>query len=429
MTLTAGQHGRLGERPDIAWGGLFLIAIASFAACALVDLFYFGPTTISGDEDRLMRSAAHLLATGEFRVGIDRAWEMPGTALFFAPLLYLFPASPLTAIRLTQGVLVAVQSVCIGVLATMIFKDRRAGIIAALMAGFYPYLIFTQGLALSETLFNALLVAGFLCLYAWRMRGARIDGLMALTIAMLVLATLTKATLTILPPLLVAAGAVGVHSAGGILRILIVATTIYCVLMSPWWLRNYLLLHTFVPFTTSASQNLYMGNSPNNPNVATYAPYLPVDWSVDQGRDLASIQNELERSRAYRDAAFAYIAQDPLGFVRRAWIKAVTFWNVFPNAPAYQSPVYRIGGLLSFGPVLLFALICLFQHRAQFVRLLPFYLIAGYFTALYLITIASIRYRLPLEPLMIVLAAAPIARITRSLIPARAIQLEAARTP
>jgi hypothetical protein len=429
MTLTAGQHGRLRERPDIAWGGFAAIAIASFVACALVDLFYFGPKTISGDEDRLMRSAAHLLASGEFRVGLDRAWEMPGTALLFAPLLYLFPTSPLTAIRLTQGVLLALQSISIGVLATMIFKDRRAGFIAALIAGFYPYLIFTQGLALSETLFNALLVGGFLCLYAWRMRGARLDGLMGLTVLVLVLATLTKATLTILPPLLVAAGAVGVHSAGGILRILVVATVIYCVLMSPWWLRNYLVLHTFVPFTTSASQNLYMGNSPSNPNVATYAPYLPADWSVDKGRDLSTIPNELERSRAYRDAAFAYIAQDPLGFLRRAWIKFVTFWNVFPNAPMYQSPVYRIVGLLSFGPVLLFALVCLFQHRAQFALLLPFYLTAGYFTALYLVTIASIRYRLPLEPLMIVLAAAPIARITHSLVPARAIQLEATRTP
>ena len=64
MTLTAGQRGRLFEPPDIAWGGLAAIAIASFVACALVDLLYFGPSTISADEDRLMRSAAHLLATG-----------------------------------------------------------------------------------------------------------------------------------------------------------------------------------------------------------------------------------------------------------------------------------------------------------------------------------------------------------------------------
>lgn len=428
MKLTAdGRDARPLALDRPAWTALVAIGLASFAACVLVDVLYFGRATVSGDEDRILGSARHLLATGAFRVGNDVAWEMPGTALFFAALLHFFPDAALPAVRTAQAVLVGLQSICIGVLASLVFQDRRAAIVAALIAGFYPYIVFTQGLALSETLFDALMVAGFLCLYLWRSRGARIDGLMGLTLMVLVFATLTKATLTVLPPLLMAAGAVGVQPLGGIARILAVTAALYCLLMSPWWLRNYAALGAFVPFTTSATHNLYMGNSRHNPNVGTYGPALPADWSFHRGVDLAAIPGELDRSRAYRDAAIETIVADPRDFLRRAWIKLTTYWNLLPNAPQFQAPVYRIVGLLSFGPVLLFTLVCLFQQRSQIALLLPFYLIVAYFTALHVITIASIRYRLPLEPLMIVLAAAPIARITRRLAPERTTQLEANR--
>jgi hypothetical protein len=63
---------------------------------------------------------------------------------------------------------------------------------------------------------------------------------------------------------------------------------------------------------------------------------------------------------------------------------------------------------LTVGPVLALALLCAVRRWRQWRMLAPIYLIVGYFTLVHVVTIASLRYRLPLEPLLIVLAAEPI---------------------
>ena len=40
--------------------------------------------------------------------------------------------------------------------------------------------------------------------------------------------------------------------------------------------------------------------------------------------------------------------------------------------------------------------------------LAPLYMVIGYFTLVHMVSIASLRYRLPIEPLLIALAAGPI---------------------
>jgi hypothetical protein len=397
------------------WWGLVTIALGSLAACLGLDLFYFHPTaTISLDEDRFLREAARLLTTGEFWIGDERAWEMPGTAVFFAAILSLGHAPPLIAIRIVNAILVSTQSVLIGFLAAQIFRDRLAGLLAALMAGFYPYILFTQGMALSETPFIFMLVAGLLALHVWRNSGAQIDGRMIAAVALLTLATLIRGTLTVLPPVLLAAGAIGKRPFSGVLRVLGAASLVYALIMSPWWVRNEQALGTFVPFTTNSMLNLYMGNSPNNPNVATYEPYLPADWANDgSGVSILSIPGEMDRYRAFRNSAIAYIVADPAAFVRRAVIKLGIFWNIVPNAPNYRSLPYLIVGSASFGFILVGAIVCAIQRRRQFLDLLPICLIIAYFTLIYTLTVPSIRYRLPLEPLMITLAAYPAAALLR----------------
>jgi 4-amino-4-deoxy-L-arabinose transferase-like glycosyltransferase len=395
------------------WSGLGAISTASFAACVLADVLYFSDAPLIADDARFLRSAAGLLADGRFRVGNDVAWEMPGTAIFFAAVSAPGLASPLASIRIANAALVATQSFLLGLLAARIFRDRLAGLSAAAIGGFYPYLVFTQGLAMSETPFDLLLVAGFLATYVWRDQGARVGWGMAAAVAILTAATLVKGSFTILPPILVAAGAIGKRPLAKVVRVLAAATAIYAAVLSPWWIRNDLLLGEFVPFTTSSAFNLYMGNSPNNPDVATYAPYLPGNWAVDHGIALEAIPGELERYRAFRDRAFAYIVEDPQAFVRRAILKLGVFWNIVPNAPAFQKPVYRWVGAATFGPVLALAILSVIWCRRRWLDLLPFYIAIAYFTALHTLTIPSIRYRLPLEPLLMVLAAGPLARLIR----------------
>jgi len=382
--------------------------LACLVACTIINLYYFPHTTIFPDEQRFLASAIRLASTGEFWVGTDRAWEMPGTALFFTPAVWLFGADvAVVPIRFAQSILLVIQSTLIAFTARRIFGKTTIAYVAASLIGLYPFFLFYQGLLLSETLFDTLLLAGIATLYWWRDRGLRIDLSLVITCLCFAAATLTKATLTILPPLLIAATA---WAAGAriqrMLVILVAASCLYGAFLSPWWIRNANLLGTFVLFTTSSAANLYIGNNPHNPDAG-------IDWATDVEPDVVAriyaLPNEVDRQRAFGQAAGEYIAKNPSAFFHAAGKKFIRFWNPVPNASEFRTGLYSIISAASFGPVLLLALICAVRWRRQWRLLAPLYLLIGYFTLVHVITIASLRYRLPIEPILILLAAEPFA--------------------
>jgi hypothetical protein len=380
---------------------------ACFLACAIIDLFYFPVATVFPDEQRFLASAARLAASGEFWVGSDRAWEMPGTALFFAPAVWALGAhGAVVAIRIAQACLVVIQCGLIASAARRMFGNGTTAFVASCLAAFYPFFWFYQGLLLSETLFNTLLVAGVAALLWWRDRGLRIDVALVIACLCLAAATLTKATLTVLPPLLLAATA---WLAGAGWRrtaiILAAASCLYAGFMSPWWIRNEALLHAFVPFTTSSGMNLYLGNNRNN-------TVAGIDWGHDVEPDVVAKFNampELSRQRAYNKAALDYIKQNPEAFVDAAVKRFIRFWNIVPNASEFRGAPYAITSIASFGSILVLALICAARRWREWRVLAPLYLIIAYFTIVHVVTIASLRYRFPIEPLLIIMAAEPLA--------------------
>jgi hypothetical protein len=310
--------------------------VVCFLACAVVDLAYFPATTIFPDEPRFLASAMRLASSGEFWVGADRAWEMPGTALFFAPAVRLFGTqAAVIPIRFAQAVLLVIQCGLIALIARRLFGKAGIGFIAACIAALYPFFLYYQGLLLSETLFDTWLLAGIAALFCWRERGMRLDGALVVASFCFVAATMTKATLTILPPLLLAATA---WIAGANWRrvgtILLAASCLYAAFMSPWWVRNAVLFHTFVPFATNGAQNLYLGNNPHNRDAG-------IDWRTDADpavvAKISALPGELERQHAFAKAALDYIMEDPTLFLRAAAKKFVRFWNIVPNAAEFRT--------------------------------------------------------------------------------------------
>lgn len=393
-----------------------IVAAAGLVVCWAIDLFYLPPTTVFPDELRILTSAVQLAETGEFWVYDSRAWEMPGAAAFFALPVSMFGVDHAVLVaRIAQSFLLMLQALLIGLTARRIFRDPWIAVAATTATAFYPFFVYYQGLLFSETLFNTFLVAGFAALYVWRGHGARIDRWLVLTCACFAAATWTKATLTFLPPLLLAvaalSGADKFRRAG---ITLVVSTLIYAGLLSPWWIRNYVVLGTFVPLTTTAGHNLYLGNNPGNVTGG-------IDWNSDVQPDVVAriqaLPNEIERQRAYNAEAMTYIKSEPIAFVKNAVRKFIRFWNVVPNAEMFNRGLYWLVSILSFGPVLVLAIAAAWMLRGMFMTLLPVYLLIGYFTFVHMVTIASLRYRLPLEPFLILLAAAPLGTLLSKLKP------------
>lgn len=346
--------------------------IVCFLICTWLNLFYFNQHILFDDEHRFLEEAMGIAHNLTFGTGSARAWEMPGTAILYAPLIFIAGSAAPFFIRLIQAIVCAYQVWLIRDLATAIY-NVRAGRIAAWIAALYPFFLFYQGLMLSEALFTCGLIAAYRLMY----RGKS-------NIWAFALLTYIKPTLLIFPVFLQ--------------RNIVIRLIVFALIMSPWVLRNELVLGYPVLFTTGASINLYLGNNPKATGGISYKN------DIDRTEvDAINALPELKRDQAFKQIAIETITENRTGFMRRAWIKFKRFWNIIPNAEEYGG-IYAWIAALSFGPVLLLAVWSAVKHWRNWRIMLPIYMLIAYMTGIHLITIASLRYRLPIEPFLIVMA-------------------------
>jgi 4-amino-4-deoxy-L-arabinose transferase-like glycosyltransferase len=283
-------------------------------------------------------------------------------------------------------------------LAFVLFADHLIAIIAAAIAAIYPYFIFYAAVGLTEPLFIALLLAAFLSWYRGAFFAAAIFA---------VLGILTRPAIELLAPLLVAYFACAVHGLGikGAARQLAVYGAVYVALMSPWWLHNDAAYGSFVRLNLGSGFLFYAGN---NPLSHTGGGLVDIDWN---NHAFDTISDPIARDRAYRDAAITYIKEHPARFVELAWIKFTRFWQLWPYAQEYRSNIYVIVSLLSYGPVLLFSLAYLAFWGSQDLRkIAPILMFIAYLTVVHSVFVSSIRYRLPVEPFLIIFASVTVRR-------------------
>jgi len=279
-----------------------------------------------------------------------------------------------------------------------VFKCRLSAFVAAVIAILYPHFLFYAVSRLSETLYIFLLCAAYLTLYRQKFGWGSI---------LLVLSILTRPSIDLLAPLIIFAFAVVVHrkSVGfGGVQVGKYAV-IYILLMSPWWLHNYIKYDAFVRLNLGDGIVLYSGNNPANTSGGGVADGKETD-DVDLSPFVEKYSNLIDRNDAFKQAAKDFIFENPDRFVELAAIKFVRFWRLWPYAPDYQAPHIIVASLLSYGVVLAFFIVFVVRCSIKYWRpLVPIYLLIGYLTAVHMVTIGSIRYRLPLEPFLIVLAA------------------------
>jgi hypothetical protein len=286
-------------------------------------------------------------------------------------------------------------------LALAVFRDRAIALVAALGAAIYPPLIYFSFIGLTETLFTTLILAAYVCWY----RGA-----FASAAVFAVLSILTRPAIDLLAPLLAVYFAAVIHrfAAAAVLRQCLIYAAVYGALMTPWWIHNYATYGTFVRLNLAAGENFYAGNNPLNTSGGGVAG---VDFDNSA---FLKIADPVERDRAAFNAAIEFIRQDPMAFLQRAVVKFGRFWRLWPYAADYSD--WRIIALYaaSYIPVLLLTLVYFgLWGVPEFLRIAPIVAFGGYLTLVNVVFVASLRYRFPLEPFMIVCAAAALVRLMR----------------
>ncbi len=282
-----------------------------------------------------------------------------------------------------------------------IYRDETIALIAGLFCASWPHFAFFAAAGLTETLFIALVLAAFLCCY---------DRRYALASVFLVLGILTRPAIDYLAPILIALFSIGVHRES--LRVVAkrVATyfIVYVVLMTPWWAHNYARYGEFVRLDLAAGMVLYTGNNPLNKSGGGITA-KDVDFS-----ELPDSKHPVQRDQAALRAAVKFIKADPGHFVAMMPVKFARLWRPWPYTDEYHNPLIVLVSVISAVPTFILALAGLaLTLRSHFARLLPCLAYVAYLTLVHVVTFGSVRYRVPLEPFVLILAAAGLVELLR----------------
>lgn len=188
----------------------------------------------------------------------------------------------------------------------------------------------------------------------------------------------------------------------------LVAGLVMTTCISGWTLRNYSVFDAFIPISTNAGRNLLLGNSENT----TASSGVNVD--VTRYEEMAEGLDEVERDHFYRESAVTWIREHPGEFAKLYCLKLLNHFNVI-NVYATDEEV----GLVESIVLSLFyvPLLAVFLWRLTRLRKEPFFQTEAALYILYFgmamataIFFTRIRFRLPLDHMLIWAAAAYVTR-------------------
>ena len=362
---------------------------------------------IAGDADGYWELAQRIVAGKDYSIYIPPryALRMPGFPLLLAGSHLLFGESTFAARCLLA---------CVGTAACGLtywlgreLCDHTVGLLAALYTALSPTLILFSALLLSETAFAATLLASLIAIA----RMARLaDGLASMrrfTVAALFagvwigIATYMRPTWLYVGPLIAVVVLVSLRRmptrkpkwlAFGWLLVGVVLS------LAPWVARNYFVTGHVVPTTLWVGPSLYDGLHPGATGDS--------DMNFFEQEQLMARMNEYDMDREYRRRAMAFAWENPVRAMSLALEKQRRYWSLVPNAAQFRDSKLKMAVvLLAMLPLFGFALSGAWLSRRD-VALLA--LTTGslvLFAGLHLLFVGSLRYRLPAEYPLAVLAA------------------------
>jgi 4-amino-4-deoxy-L-arabinose transferase-like glycosyltransferase len=342
----------------------------------------------------------------------------PGYTTVLAGVYWVFGPHPIAG-EVLNAVLGAL-TVVLG----MLLVDRTVGWSAAVVSGsilaLLPGPILWTDLLLSETLFVAMFVVLYLVLmraeptWRWMM-------VIGLVIGLGVMVRGEALTWLLLP-------VVAFWSALPKLELVKrvgAALVVVLVVMTPWTVRNALVMDAFVPVSTNASQTLWAGHSPDATGGQVYPSrsYL-AQFPPDPP------EFELESATAMRRDAIEYMVTHPLRELELIplkllhlnrgdsyaldWVNQVREGQAAPVSVVNAERIGVVADAAYYGLLVLTILAAMFLGRGFWGSRLGRCMVTSFVTALVLygfVYYGNYRYRLPYEPLMVIAAATLIMRL------------------
>jgi 4-amino-4-deoxy-L-arabinose transferase-like glycosyltransferase len=340
------------------------------------------------------------------------------------------------AVRISQAVLGTIAVALVGLVALELFGPAIA-LIALAIAAVYPVMIELSGVVVAENLLVVLeLAAIWLILRARRASSRRYAWIVGAGV-LLGLAVLTHVNAVLLvPPLAVAAWTERPRFSPRALAppgAMIAATVIVIV---PWTIRNAIDLHDFIPVSDETGITLVGTYN----SVSAHDPRVPYKWRIYQAipADRALVREspsltEPELDSRLRTQAFDYIADHPAAPLAAGWHNTLRLlelegsfsWRASAAAIGLDAGTAHIG-VISFWLLCLLALGGAFTRAARaaprWLWVIPVLLALS----VVLVNVETPRFREPIDPFLVLLAACGVEAALRRTPVGRRLQTPAA---
>ena len=280
-----------------------------------------------------------------------------------------------------------------------IFNNEQGAKICALLFALYPFNILYASIMLSENSYVFFNFVGFACLYY----NKNILGFLFIIIAILIRPSLDLFNIIII--ILFSIFIFKDQFKTTCLKITIFIL-MYCAIFTPWWIYNYERFGQFVKLTPGLGIVLYSGNNKLN---KTGGGNYPEDFNFDI---VEGIDDPIKKDKIMKESAIKFIIENPEKFIKLCIKRFLRFYNIVPNykkdnilSEDFKFSTVNLVSMISMVGLYFFSLLTLIKlNKKTFVKLLPLLTYTVLLTGIHVITIASIRYRFPIEFILLILS-------------------------
>ncbi|HEX4971581.1 MAG TPA: glycosyltransferase family 39 protein [Steroidobacteraceae bacterium] len=387
------------------------------------------------DGNRYERVALNLLEGKGFGDLVENRRSVPTQPLLIAGVYSVFGQS-YVALRIVSAILGALSCVVAFLLGRQLF-GVVAGVCAGLLLAAYPHLVYLSALfEYPQTLGILFLVTFLLLLY--RFDDSRKLSTLFLASVVLGATILTLPTLLLFVPVFGLLALKRDASLRSNLGYALVAAAGLAITVGSWTLRNYIAYDHVVVVNAASGANFWAAN---NEAYARWGkrgsvpmcggPYADTSYCLEfreteadlQRRNLTRTEYVLAQERAAWEHGLRFVRESPSRFARLAVTKFLQLWSPWPDA--VNTGAARGGdkrgaiSALTYIPMLVLALAGLVMTaRTHARKLIPVYLLIAVFVAPFTVFLPTMRYRLPIDCLLGIFAAVPLARLWRSAVDA-----------
>ncbi len=205
------------------------------------------------------------------------------------------------------------------------------------------------------------------------------------------------------------------------------AALILMLSILPWTARNYSAFGQFVLLNTNAGFAFFWGNHPIHgynfiailpPGGPTYQSLIPAE--------LHSL-NEAELDRTLLKQGLGFIQAEPGRYLVLSFSRIKDYFVFWPSARS--GAISNLSRVASFGLCLPFMLYGLWLGRRSWPQASLLYLFVTAYTAIHLMVWALIRYRLPIDAVLVIFAGMAVVDIYLTVTGTRLVQAGAAALP